>query len=97
MLIVRDDHEASLNLPRSYGVDDFPLIIQDKAFDEDNQLIFANMGDTMMVNGTLSPFVDVPAQMVRFRLLNASNQRVYNLGLPPGLSAKWLGQRSAPE
>ncbi len=82
MLIVRDQNEASLNLPRTYGVDDFPMIIQDKSFDASNQFVFAAMSDSMMLNGTLAPYLEVPAQMVRFRLLNASNQRVYNIGFP---------------
>lgn len=82
MLIVRDPNEAALDLPRTYGVDDFPLILQDKTFDGNNQLIFAAMADTMMVNGTLAPYLEIPAQRVRFRLLNASNQRVYNIALP---------------
>lgn len=84
MIIVRDGHEATLNLPRTYGVDDFPLIIQDKSFDSlTNQFIYTELSDTMMVNGTLNPYLEVPAQMVRFRILNASAQRVYNIGLPP--------------
>jgi FtsP/CotA-like multicopper oxidase with cupredoxin domain len=84
MIIVRDSLEATLGLPHTYGVDDFPLIIQDKSFDSlSNAFIYEALSDTMMINGTLNPFLNVPAQMVRFRLLNASNQRVYNLGFPP--------------
>lgn len=91
MMIIRDAHEASLNLPRTYGVDDFPVIIQDKTFDANNQFIFAALNDTVMVNGTLSPFLEVPAQMVRFRLLNGSNQRVYNIAIPPILPTWQIG------
>ncbi|HHG83128.1 MAG TPA: T9SS type A sorting domain-containing protein, partial [Bacteroidetes bacterium] len=91
MIIVRDSAEAMLDLPRTYGVDDFPLIIQDKSFDTSNQFIFAALSDTIMINGTLSPFLEVPAQMVRFRLLNGSNQRVYNIGIPPALPAWQIG------
>ncbi|MBP6640848.1 MAG: multicopper oxidase domain-containing protein [Bacteroidia bacterium] len=84
MIIVHDSLEAALGLPRTYGVDDFPLIIQDKSFDSlTNAFIYEALSDTMMINGTLNPYIEVPAQMVRFRLLNASNQRVYNLGFPP--------------
>lgn len=91
MIIVRDANEASLTLPRTYGVDDFPLILQDKTFDANNQFIFAALNDTMMVNGTLAPYLEVPAQMVRFRLLNGSNQRVYNLGFPPNIPVFMIG------
>lgn len=91
MIIVRDSHEAALSLPRTYGVDDFPIIIQDKTFDAQNQFVFAPMNDTVMVNGTLNPILEVPAQMVRFRLLNGSNQRVYNIAIPPNLNAWQIG------
>ena len=84
MIIVHDSLEATLGLPHRYGVDDFPLIIQDKSFDSlTNAFIYEAMGDTVMINGTLNPFLTVPAQMVRLRVLNASNQRVFNLGFPP--------------
>jgi FtsP/CotA-like multicopper oxidase with cupredoxin domain len=85
MIIVRDDHSDSLNLPHRYGIDDFPIIIQDKSFDTTNQLIFTELADTIAINGTLGAYLDVPAQMVRFRLLNGSSQRVYNVGFPPNL------------
>ncbi len=91
MLIIRDSLEAALNLPRTYGVDDFPLILQDKSFDATNQFIYQELNDTMMINGTLSPYLEVPAQMVRFRILNASNQRVYNVGFPPAIQVVQIG------
>lgn len=84
MILLRDENSDTLSLPHTYGVDEFPLIIQDKSFDSlTNQLIFEEMSDTMMVNGTLGAHLEVPAQMVRFHVLNASNQRVYNLAFPP--------------
>jgi bilirubin oxidase len=80
-IIVRDSEEASLNLPRTYGVDDIPLVIQTKAFNSNNQIIIASALDTaLMVNGTIRPFKTVPAQVVRLRLLNGSSERLYNLG-----------------
>ena len=33
LIIVKDDEEAALELPRTYGVDDFPIILQTKGFD----------------------------------------------------------------
>jgi bilirubin oxidase len=91
MIIVRDDHSDSLNLPHTYGVDDFPIIIQDKSFDSTNRLIFTAMADTIVINGTLGAYLEVPAQMVRFRLLNGSNQRVYNMGFPPNVPVFQIG------
>ena len=86
MLIIRDANEAALDLPRTYGVDDFPIIIQDKSFDANNQFIFSALSDTMLINGTLAPYLEVPAQRVRLRFLNASNQRVYSLDFPPNFN-----------
>ncbi|MFK7981061.1 MAG: multicopper oxidase domain-containing protein [Saprospiraceae bacterium] len=80
MIIIRDEEEAALELPRTYGVDDIPLIIQDKTFDDDGLIVETGLSDTMMVNGTLNSLLDAPAQMVRFRALNASAARHYYLG-----------------
>ena len=38
------------------------------------------LGDTILVNGTRAPFLELPAKLVRLRVLNASNARRYNLG-----------------
>jgi len=81
VIIVRDAEESALNLPRTYGVDDIPLVIQTKSFDANNQIqISAQMDDVSMVNGVIEPFVEVPAQMVRFRALNGSSSRTLNIG-----------------
>ncbi|PKL80962.1 MAG: bilirubin oxidase [Ignavibacteriae bacterium HGW-Ignavibacteriae-4] len=79
-IIVRDPEEAALPLPRTYGVDDFPLAITDRRFQSNNQFDVTNYTDSLMVNGVLSPQLGVPAQVVRFRMLNTSPQRTYNLG-----------------
>ncbi len=81
LIIVKDAEEAALNLPRTYGVDDIPLIIQTKNFDTNNQIAHdSNNDNVLMVNATINPMLDVPAQIVRFRLLNGSSQRVFNFG-----------------
>lgn len=87
MLIV-DDPEAPANgLPDTYGVDDIPLIIQDRAFDDDAQLLYIKRGPLLMhgfrageivVNGAIRPMASVPKSLVRLRLLNASNARIYS-------------------
>ncbi|MBL7923423.1 MAG: multicopper oxidase domain-containing protein [Bacteroidia bacterium] len=82
VVIVRDPQEAALNIPRTYGVDDFPLVLQSKCFDANKQIVVHNASDSvMLVNGTLQAYLPVPAQFIRMRLLNASSERVYNLGL----------------
>jgi bilirubin oxidase len=83
LIIVRDNTESALALPRSYGIDDIPLVIQTKAFDATNQIITLEtaLDTSLMINGTIDPFVGVPEQVVRFRVLNGSSERVYNIGL----------------
>lgn len=86
IIIVKDEHETSLDLPRTYGIDDFPLILQTKAFDLDSQIILGhNQDDSIaMVNATIKPYLNTPAQLVRFRVLNGASQRVFHLGLSNG-------------
>ena len=86
-IIVRDADEAQLTLPRTYGVDDFPLVIQSRAFDANKEFIVETaQDDVVLVNATKDPYLDVPAQVVRLRLLNGSTERVYNLGLQGNLT-----------
>ncbi|MFI6428076.1 multicopper oxidase family protein [Promicromonospora sp. NPDC050880] len=91
MFIVDDpvgEGAEALNLPATYGVDDVPMIVQDRAFDGDNQFVerlplagsLGVIGDEILVNGTLGPFFDVTTRLVRLRLLNASNARLYHFG-----------------
>ncbi len=85
MLIVKDNAEAQLALPRTYGTDDFPVILQTKAFDVLQQIAIATDMDTsLFVNGTLSAYLVAPGQVIRLRLLNASSLRSFNIGLSNG-------------
>jgi FtsP/CotA-like multicopper oxidase with cupredoxin domain len=83
MFIVQDDAEAALDLPREYGVDDIPVIVQDTGFSaegeqESPQRGYAGgLGDELLVNGTRGPYLDVSDELVRLRLLNASTARSY--------------------
>ncbi len=81
-IIVRENEEAALNLPRTYGVDDFPLVIQTKTFDSNMEIVVPSNADSVvMVNATRNAQLEVPRQIVRLRLLNGSSQRVFNVGL----------------
>lgn len=82
MIIVRDSIEAALTLPRTYGVDDIPLIFQFKTIDMATKQIFMadSMDNVVMANGVINPYVNSPAQVVRYRLLNASSMRVFRFG-----------------
>ncbi|MBZ6170470.1 multicopper oxidase domain-containing protein [Streptomyces olivaceus] len=88
LLIVDDEETDALNLPSEYGVDDVPMIVQDRAFDGDNQFeervplggSLGVIGDEILVNGTIGPYFDVTTRLVRLRLLNGSNARLYHFG-----------------
>lgn len=91
MLLIRDDVETAAGLPINYGVDEFPLVLQDREFRRNGDFNITPLGDVMMVNGTLDPYLEVPSQMVRFRVLNGSNERVYHLGLSDSRSFSVIG------
>ena len=94
LIIVRDPIEAALNLPRRYGVDDFPLIVQCQQYDVGNQAMPLGMQDsTILVNGARANYgytvnANCPAQIVRMRILNASGERSFNFGFTANKSFK---------
>jgi spore coat protein A len=70
-----------------------PLVLQDRMFDTNGQLYFPNVGinpehrfwipefvgDTIVVNGKVWPFLNVEPRRYRFLLINGSNARTYEL------------------
>ena len=82
LIIVKDDVESALPLPRNYGVDDIPIIMTSRNFDASNQFSVGRAyGDNMLTNGTLNGQITLPKQVVRLRILNAEIERGYNLGI----------------
>lgn len=86
--IVRDTEESVLNLPS--GNLEIPLIIQDKRIFPDYSIDYSpKMGEIMtgylgqyaLVNGKYAPNLNVGTTTYRFRVLNGSNARIYNLAL----------------
>ena len=98
LLIVSDEVEMELGLPSEYGVDDLPLILQDREFQDGSLVVPQGMmtamhgrrGDTLLVNGTPSPIARVPRRMVRLRLVNGSNARTFNLAFTDDRSFNWI-------
>lgn len=86
MIIIDDDHSDSLPLPHDYGVDDFPCILMDRTITDDGEMPFdtepnfGQMGTEILANGTMGAYLDLTRTTVRFRILNGSNARLYNLG-----------------
>ncbi len=86
MIIIRDEAEAKLALPRTYGVDDVPLLFQTQAFNVNKQIPLNSHQDSVaLVNGTRLANWEAPAQVVRLRLLNASPERTYLFGFSNNL------------
>jgi len=88
LIYVEDENSQRLGLPNQYGVNDFPLIFQDRQFDDQKQLnyqLFKNndgtIGDTLLINGTLHPNLSVRQEPVRLRLVNGSNARNFTFKL----------------
>ena len=87
LFLVSDDEEEAAGLPS--GQYDIPLVIQDRAFDNSNQLRYLSghrmeqmngfLGDWIMVNGQPDFSLPVASRSYRLRLLNGSNSRVYRL------------------
>ncbi|TCL70316.1 blue copper oxidase [Rhizobium sp. BK251] len=89
LLIVEDEEAGRLPLPSRWGIDDIPLIIQDRRFTPDGQffermnvMAVANgyVGDVALVNGASYPEARTARGWIRLRILNGSNARSYRLG-----------------
>ena len=95
MYLLRDQFDTgdaanAWNLPS--GEFEIPLILADRRFHDDGSLNYRTLttipqghwdggqiGDRLTVNGTVSPYYHVASGLYRFRVLNASNFRGYNL------------------
>lgn len=94
VLLVEDDASLSADLPKTYGVDDFTLVLQDKVFDDTGKMAYGVSaqvfedgfeGDKLVVNGALAPVAQqVPTGLVRLRILNACNARFLTLSMATG-------------
>lgn len=89
LFYIEDEFSDNLNIPKTYGVDDIPLVIQDRRFFNNGQFAYVqNMHDVMngvvgnhlLVNGALQPALSVPGGLIRLRLLNGSNSSIYRIG-----------------
>ena len=101
LYVIRDEVEDALDLPK--GKYEIPLIIADRSFTHDGQLFYPVsgrkdapwtpevFGNTMLVNGTIAPYLDVEPRRYRFRVLNASNARFYRLALEGGQTFSVIG------
>jgi len=89
--IVRDAEELALNLPA--GDYDIPLMLCDRLVAQDGQLyypvsddphapwVMQCLGNLVLCNGKVFPYLDVEPRRYRFRLINVSNTRFFDLSL----------------
>lgn len=99
LLLVTDEEEERANLPT--GEQDLPLVIQDRSFDEHNQLRYiGNMrhnwmmgfsGERVLVNGSADYSRQVSRTAHRLRLFNGSNASLYHLRWSHGQAFTVLG------
>lgn len=87
LFLLDDDASSAADLPHTYGVDDVPVVVQDKVLDDDGQLELdddgeepGTLGDVVLTNGTRGAYHEVTSERVRLRLLNGSTARTYQLG-----------------
>jgi spore coat protein A, manganese oxidase len=93
LYLLNDPDEESLGLPS--GRYDISLVLQDRILDARGQLAYPVsdnpaapsapefFGSHILVNGRVSPYLDIEPRLYRFRLLNAANARVFQLSLVP--------------
>jgi blue copper oxidase len=95
LFIVEDDEELALQkaLDLQLGASDIPLVLQDRRFDGDGQLVFAptpeerlsgHYGAEVLVNLTSRPYFHAATRIYRFRILNGSNARMFRLAFRHG-------------
>jgi bilirubin oxidase len=86
MIIIHDDAESALTLPRRYGVDDIPLVLQTKAFNVFKQIpLNSRMDSVPLANGVREAVWTAPAQVIRFRIINGASERAFMLGFSGNL------------
>lgn len=99
-IYVRDRDDERTDLPHDYGVDDIPVIVQDRAFAADGQFAYSTSmmtvmmgatGDTLLINGGRGRRLEAKSDRMRLRLLNASNARFYRFALNDGRSFEVIG------
>lgn len=81
------DERTGLRLPSGVGRYDIPMLLQDKKFDAGGNLVFDQfnpdgfLGNHFLINGKVQPYFRVEARKYRFRLLNGSTARYFEMYL----------------
>ncbi|QIB70796.1 multicopper oxidase domain-containing protein [Aminipila butyrica] len=104
-----DSPQAPFGSPLPHGKYEIPLVLQDRIFNTDGSVYYPQegvapsvhpywvpgyIGDCLLVNGKVWPRLSVERKRYRFRLLNGSNERVYNLSFSTGMTFWAIGSDS---
>ncbi len=95
MILIEDSETDALPLPKRYGIDDVPLVLQDRMLTRDGRMDYrlsmhsrtmGMVGNIPFANGTYAPYFEATTTKLRLRVLNGSNASTYNLALNNGQS-----------
>ena len=84
LIIIDDEESTKLPLPKEWGVDDVPVILQDKRLDAKGHIDYqldimtaavAWIDDMILTNGTVYPQHLAPRGWLRLRVLNGAYGR----------------------
>jgi spore coat protein A len=101
LYIIRDAVEDALDLPKGHY--EIPLVLIDRQIRTDGQIHYPvsqfrdapwipeYIGNAVLINGKLLPYLDVQARKYRFRIANASNARVFVLSIEDGPAFQQIG------
>ena len=88
LFIIDDEYSKKQNIPQSYGVNDYPVILQEKRLGGNGQFIYkpgmhdlmhGYTGNIMLVNGAWQPELKIDQGTYRFRILNGSNSSILRI------------------
>jgi len=106
MFIIRDPGNDKVAPLLPSGQFEVPLMLSDKAFNTDGSIHFTTVGDNpdthpywdpeyfgdeILVNGKVWPNMNVQRRQYRFRIVDGSNARFYNLSFSNGMSFTQIG------
>lgn len=93
LVLIEDENSINTGLPNRWGVDDIPVVLQDKRLNKEGQIDYQLdvmsaavgwFGDIMLTNGVVLPQHIAPRGWLRLRLLNGCNARSLNIAVSDG-------------
>ena len=105
LVVIEDDEILKLMLPKQWGIDDVPVIVQDKKFNADGQIDYQLdvmtaavgwFGDTLLTNGAIYPQHAAPRGWLRLRfevLVEVNDNKPFDLVTLP---VSQMGMAIAP-